>query len=104
MALAGLLRSMAHSARGYASAEQFLAEHDGTCACIISDIHLPGMTGIEMLRRLRAAGDPVPVIMITARDVAKWASEAKATGALCLLRKPFEMRDLLDCLDRVLAA
>jgi FixJ family two-component response regulator len=62
------------------------------------------MDGIEMLRRLRERGDDVPVIVITAREEEKWAVEAKAGGALCLLRKPFETKDLLNCLDRALSA
>ncbi|WP_162140523.1 response regulator transcription factor [Sphingomonas sp. PR090111-T3T-6A] len=103
-ALIGFLRSMAKEARGYGSAEEFLAERDGATACIITDIHLPRMDGIAMTRRLRERGDDVPVILITARDDEKCAMEAKANGVLCLLHKPFEMQALLDCLDRALGA
>jgi len=103
-ALVSLLRSMAKEARGYASAEEFLAEQDVSSACVITDIQLPRMDGIEMLRRLRARGDDVPVIVITAREEERWALDAKAGGALCLLRKPFEPEALLDCLDRALGA
>lgn len=103
-ALVSLLRSMAQEARGYGSAEEFLAEQDLHSACIITDIQLPKMDGLEMMRRLRERGDDVPVIVVTAREEEKWTLEAKASGALCLLRKPFETKDLLNCLDRALSA
>lgn len=103
-ALVGLLRSMAHEAHGYATAEEFLAADEGHLDCVITDIQLPGMNGLEMLRRLRERGNTVPVIIVTARDEQRWRAEAKASGALCLLRKPFETQDLLDCLDRAFAA
>jgi FixJ family two-component response regulator len=103
-ALVGLLRSMAHQAHGYATAEEFLAAEEDGFDCVITDIHLPGMSGIEMMRRLRERGDTVPVIVVTAREENKWLAEAKAGGALCLLHKPFETGDLLDCLDRAFAA
>jgi FixJ family two-component response regulator len=104
LALVGLLRSMAHDAYGYRSAEDFLAADESGFDCVITDIHLPGINGIEMMRRLRERGDAVPVIVVTARDEKRWVAEAKAGGALCLLRKPFETQDLLDCLDRAFAA
>lgn len=103
-ALVGLLRSMAHEARGFGSAEAFLASGDGPSACVITDVQLPGMSGIELTRSLRRRGDPVPVIMITAQDIDELAPQVRDAGTLCLLRKPFEMQDLLDCLDRALAA
>lgn len=103
-ALVGLLRSMAHEAHDYATAEEFLAADEGHLDCVITDIQLPGMNGLEMLRRLRERGNTVPVIIVTARDEQRWRAEAKASGALCLLRKPFETQDLLDCLDRAFAA
>ena len=103
-ALVGLLRSMAHEAHGYGSAEEFLAADQDDLDCVITDIQLPGMNGIEMMRRLRERGDAVPVIVVTARDEKRWQAEARAGGALCLLRKPFETQDLLDCLDRAFAA
>ena len=104
LALVGLLRSMAHEAHGYATAEEFLAADDGDLDCVITDIQLPGMSGLEMMRQLRERGDTVPVIVVTARDEKRWQAEAKAGGALCVLRKPFETQDLLDCLDRAFAA
>ncbi len=103
-ALVGLLRSISKSARGYVSAEAFLAEIDESFVCVVTDIQLPGMTGIELAHRLGKTGNKIPVIVITAQDDKKWAAEAKAAGVLCLLRKPFETHELLDCLERALAA
>jgi FixJ family two-component response regulator len=102
-ALVGFLRSLGHEARGYGSAEEFLERGDRDVACVVSDIHLPGLNGIEMVRRLRASGDRAPVIFITAYEEERWSGEAAKSGALCLLRKPFATQDLLDCLDRAFA-
>ena len=103
-ALVGVLRSVGYKARGFACAETFLGVQDGQCGCIITDIKMPGLSGIEMTERLRAMGYATPVIMITARADAALERQAYATGAVCLLRKPFETDALLDCLERALAA
>jgi FixJ family two-component response regulator len=99
-AVVGLLRSIGQEACGFGTAEEFLLEPQSRFTCVITDIQLPGMSGVEMLRRLRERGDNVPVIVITAREEKRWVSEARSAGALCLLRKPFETQALLDCLDR----
>ncbi len=103
-ALVGLLRSMGHKARGFASAEEFLAVRDDLCACVISDVQLPGLNGFEMTRRMRDLGYRVPVILITARTEEGLAAQAQAVGAVCLLHKPFDTRELLDCVERALSA
>ena len=103
-ALVGTLRSLGYRARGFACAETFLGVQDGQCGCIITDIRMPGLSGIEMTERLRALGYDAPVIMITARADAALERQAYASGAICLLRKPFETAALLDCVERALAA
>ncbi len=80
-ALVGLLASMAQRAHGYGSAEEFLAAPDIECGCVVTDIQLPGMNGIEMIRRLRERGDDVPVIVITARDEKKMGGGGPARSA-----------------------
>ena len=102
-ALVGLIRSVGHEARGFASAEEYLALQDGRCACVISDLHMPGINGIEMMLRLRELGYLVPAILITARAEPTVEARALAAGASCVLRKPFEAETLLDCLQRALA-
>ena len=103
-ALVGLFRSMGHEARGFGSAEEFLAVPDNGYGCVISDIQLPGLSGIEMAQRMRELGYRSPVIMVTARGEEALAAQAEASGAICLLRKPFETAELLDCVARALGA
>lgn len=102
-ALVALIRSIGHEARGFASAEEYLALQDGRCACVITDLHMPGINGIEMMMRLREMGYSVPAIMITARAEESIEGRALAAGAVCILRKPFEAGALLDCLQTALA-
>ncbi|MGE0045750.1 MAG: response regulator transcription factor [Hyphomonadaceae bacterium] len=103
-ALVGLVRSLGHRAAGYASAEDFLeAGKTGQCAAIVADIQMPGLSGIEMKERLAAAGCTAPVIMITARTEAEIETRARASGALCVLKKPFAAEALIECLERALA-
>lgn len=103
-ALIGLVRSLGHSARGFADAESYLALRDGRCGCVIADVHLPGASGIELIGRLREMGYSAPVIIITARPEAALERQAFERGAFCVLSKPFESDALIDCLDRALAA
>jgi FixJ family two-component response regulator len=102
-ALAESLRSLGYDAREFVSGEEFLASDDeGLCDCVITDIHMPGMSGFELSRLLASRDSPVPVIMITA--VAEPGLEIKATasGSSCLLKKPFEADALIGCLQRAL--
>ena len=103
-ALEGLVRSLGHGARGFASAEEYLAVRDGRCACVITDIQLPGIDGLAMITRLRALGYRTPVIVMTARASPAMERAAIAAGAFCFLAKPFDMPVLIDCLERALAA
>jgi FixJ family two-component response regulator len=102
-ALIELLRSLGYGVRGFASAEEFVAgDGEASCDCIITDIQMPGMSGFDLKRLLAARGSEKPVIMITARVETSLDAKAAASGAVCLLRKPFEMDTLLDCLKRAL--
>jgi FixJ family two-component response regulator len=102
-ALVGLIRSLGHDARGFESAEEFAASDAiRSSACIITDIQLPGMSGVELKQLLAEQCCPVPVIMITARHEAGLEQRAIAAGAVCYLRKPFEADTLIDCLEQVL--
>ncbi len=99
LALAGLVRSFGFKVNLYESAEEFLAaaESERPC-CIISDIHMRGLSGIDLKRRLDHTVDATPVILITGRSEAWLHAEARASGAVCLLKKPFEADTLLECL------
>ena len=104
-ALVSLLRSEGYGAEGYGSAEAFLAAGDETGPrCIISDIHMPGLSGIDLKAALDQRGPSVPVILITARTEPALLDRADACGAAALLVKPFEAEILIASLDRALAA
>ena len=78
------------------------AEQSQSFACIITDIQMPGMSGIELKQHLTASQCPVPVIMITARHDPGLEEKAIASGAACFLRKPFEADALIRCLESAL--
>lgn len=103
-ALVGLVRSLGYRASGFASAEDFLAaDQAGASGAIVTDIQMPGLSGIELKERLTADGCAAPVIMITARSEPGLQERAFASGALCVLKKPFAAEALIDCLERALA-
>lgn len=103
-ALEALLRSLGYRAAGFDSAEAFLQSRDPEIVdCVITDVQMGGMSGIELKRRLSALRSDVPVIMITARTEAALLERARSSGAFCLLSKPFEAGRLADCLERALA-
>ena len=100
-ALVEALCSLGYGARGFESAEAFIADDgEGNCDRIITDIHMPGMSGFDLKRVLAARGSTRPVIMVTALADPGLKAEAKASGAICLLQKPFELDALIDCLER----
>jgi FixJ family two-component response regulator len=104
-ALVESLCSLGYAVRGFASAEEFVAEDGGiSCGCVITDIQMPGMSGLDLKRLLIARDCRVPVIMITAHAEPGLEARAAAGGAICLLRKPFEADALLGCLARALDA
>jgi FixJ family two-component response regulator len=104
-AVVGLVRSAGYDARGFASAEEFLG-----CgmvlnfACIVTDIQMPGMSGIELKQHLEARQLPTPVIMITARRDPGLEGRAIASGAVCFIPKPFEGDTLIGCIEQALKA
>lgn len=103
-ALEALLRSLGYRAAGFSSAEAFLQSRDPeTVDCVITDVQMGGMSGIELKRRLSALRSDIPVIMITARTETALLERARSSGAFCLLSKPFEAGRLADCLERALA-
>ena len=102
-ALVESLGSLGYDARGYASADEFVAvDGEASCDCIVTDIHMPGMSGIDLKLMLSARGSTVPVIMITARSDRGLEARALASGAVCLLKKPFDSAQLVHCLELAL--
>jgi FixJ family two-component response regulator len=104
-AAAGLVESLGYAAAAFGSAEEFLksGQLDDT-ACLICDVHMPGMSGIELQDRLLAGGYRIPVVFITAYSDAKARAQALAAGALGFLDKPFGEQELIACLDRARSA
>jgi len=96
-----LLRANGYTTTALYSAEDFLqsgvADH---AVALILDIHLGGMSGIELRRRLLSAGSQLPVIFITAYEDQAIRAEAHATGCVDFLTKPFEPSRLMDALER----
>ncbi|HUK07231.1 MAG TPA: response regulator [Stellaceae bacterium] len=93
-----LVRSYGYAVEAFPSAADFLAfpRLDET-ACLIADINMPAMTGLELFRRLIQAGRQIPTILITAYPDDAVQARALAEGVLCYLRKPFDDHDLLRC-------
>ena len=102
-ALVESLYSVGYRARGFASAEEFFAASgESSCDCVITDVHMPGMSGLDLQRLLVARDRRVPVIMITARGDPGLEARAAASGAVCLLRKPFGADALIVYLEKAL--
>jgi FixJ family two-component response regulator len=105
IATEALIRSLGYEATGYASAEVFLGDWPHQDAdCIISDIQMTGMTGIEMKERLNEMGSGVAVIFVSAHTDATLPQRVRECGGFTLLQKPFHGQILIDAIDRALAA
>ena len=102
-ATANLLRSLGLSSANFASAEDFLSsDRVERTACLISDVRLPGLSGIDLQKRLRAEGKRTPVIFITAYPEEQIRKRALAGGAVGFLSKPYDANSLIDCLGKAL--
>jgi FixJ family two-component response regulator len=103
LALVGLVRSLGLDGRGFASAEAFLESGEAkSFAVVVTDIQMPGMSGIELKQHLAGRHCTLPVIMITARPDPSLEEKAMAAGAVAFLRKPFEANVLIGLLEKAL--
>jgi FixJ family two-component response regulator len=99
-AIMGLVRSMGFAAEAFRSAEEFVSSGGfRRTSCLIADMRMPGMSGLELRHHLLAAGSPVPTILITAFPDERDRARAKAAGVLCYLAKPFAETELLGCIQ-----
>ena len=102
--LKGVARLLAHNgieSRTFASAEALLESDSVQIAnCLLLDIHLGGISGFELRRRLAASGSKCPVIFMTANDDEATQNEAMDAGCIAYLRKPFERIVLLDAIRK----
>jgi FixJ family two-component response regulator len=96
-ALLGLLKSAGLLAQAFASADEFLKSgHQHDTACLITDIRMPGMSGLELQAQLNADHCRIPTIFITAHGDAKMRMQAMRAGAVEFLAKPFDDEALLE--------
>lgn len=92
-----LLRSVGYRARCYASAKDFLKAFDARdYGCLVLDIRMPGMTGLELQKHLAEIGCNIPIVFITGHGDIPMAVEAVRQGAVDFLQKPFQDQELVD--------
>jgi FixJ family two-component response regulator len=102
--LVRLMESVGYNATGFTAAEEFLNSAClGRTACLILDVRMPGMDGLELQRRLAAWVNHTPIIFMTAHDVAEISAEALRRGAVAFLRKPFSQESILEAVQSALA-
>ena len=98
-----LLKSMGHRAALFASAQEFLDRYNpGLSGCILLDIRMPGMSGMELQQRLKTLRCAVPVIFVTGHGDVPMAVEAMHHGAFDFIQKPFRDQELLDRINQAL--
>lgn len=104
-ALSNLLASLDLGVATFASAEEFLASSAcDVAACLITDVQMPGMSGLDLQRHLIGNGNRIPVILITAFPRDHVRQQAEADGAFGFFAKPFDGGRMIDCIERALAA
>jgi FixJ family two-component response regulator len=102
-AMSSLVRSLGYEACLFASAEAFLASpHLGDTSCLIADIQMPGMSGLDLQSELHARQRYIPIIFITAFAEERIRKRAEAAGALGFFSKPVDSRTIISCLDAAL--
>lgn len=102
--LVELLEDGGYTVRGYVRGEELLARGEAIePGCIVSDVRMPGIDGLTLLRRLRASGSTIPLMLITAHGDVSMAVAAMKAGAIDFLEKPFEADALLAALSAALS-
>ena len=100
-AIGRAIRWLGYSTKSYDSAEEFLAAGEAT-DCLVSDVALPGMSGLELQETMRDNRPSVPMILITANNDESVERRARVNGADGFFRKPLDLEQMLDCIQRVL--
>ncbi|HEY4379599.1 MAG TPA: response regulator [Acidobacteriaceae bacterium] len=100
----GLLKSAGLHSIGFETAERFWGEKvTGNPSCLILDVSLPGMSGLDFQNQLRSSGRPIPIVFITGHGDIPTSVKAMKSGALEFLTKPFGDQDLLNAVEQALA-
>ena len=101
--LENLIRSVGLRAQGFSSAEAFLrSNHPHDTRCLVLDVRMAGMSGLELQRQMAAAKSPIPIIFITAHEDDAQRARALEAGALAFLHKPFYEEELLNAIEAAL--
>ena len=104
-AIQSLLRSVGFRAKTFASGEQFLqSDQIENTACLILDVRMPGMSGLDLQRRLMATECRIPIVFVTAHGEEEARSRALQEGAVDFLLKPFSEEALLNAIQAALHA
>ncbi len=99
-----LLKALDYSVAVFPSAAQFLASAQlATTACLVADIHMPEMTGVELYNRLVESGHAIPTILVTAHPDERSKERMLTRGVQCYLCKPLVEAALIDCLRTAVA-
>ncbi len=98
-----LVRSLGYEAATFCSAEEFLGSSQlKTAACLITDVRMPGMSGVELQDRLIADGRSLPTVFISAFSDERVQQKVLESGAVGYLHKPFEEDRLIECIETAL--
>jgi len=98
-----LVRSLGYTAATFASAEEYLrSDRVQDTACLITDVKMPGISGVDLQERLIADHQRTPVIVVTGFPEERIRARALAAGAVGFLGKPFKDECLIECLERAL--
>jgi FixJ family two-component response regulator len=102
-ALKLLLRAWGRNASTFSSAEDFLhSANVRDTSCLITDVHMPGLSGLDLQDRIIADGLRIPVIIMTGYLDENIRARAMKARAICVLEKPFNSRELLRCIEQAL--
>ena len=103
-ATSDLLKAAGFTPAAFEDAESFLGwPTRASVACMVADMRMPGMSGLELYEALVAAGHAIPTVIITAHPEELTQSRARAAGICCYLSKPFAPDELLECVGEALA-
>jgi FixJ family two-component response regulator len=101
--LENLIRSIGWRVACFSSAEAFLRSNQvDQTRCLVLDVRMPGMSGLELQHQMTMTNLPKPIIFITAHENENWRTQALQAGAIAFLYKPFYEKELIDAIDAAL--
>jgi len=102
-ATSNLLQSAGFLTATFADAESFLTSSEPRAACLVADMRMPGMSGLQLHQHLISSGASIPTVLITAYPSDATRLRAREAGIVCCLAKPFAPDELLECVRGALA-